>query len=68
MSKEGFIKNNRGTNEGQDFPPEFLTSIYDDIYIEEIRMKDEIDTSMLLRMVYRITIRSSRSSPAAEFL
>lgn len=47
MSKDDFIKNNRGINEGQDLPPEFLTSIYDDIYAEEIRMKDEIETSML---------------------
>jgi brefeldin A-inhibited guanine nucleotide-exchange protein len=50
MSKEDFIKNNRGINEGQDLPPEFLTSIYDDIYAEEIRMKDEIETSMLLSL------------------
>jgi len=45
MSKEDFIKNNRGINEGQDLPPEFPTSIGDGIYAEEIRMKDEIETS-----------------------
>lgn len=48
MTKEDFIKNNRGINEGQDLPQELLIEIYDDIYAEEIRMKDEIETSMLM--------------------
>ncbi|GJJ07601.1 hypothetical protein Clacol_001804 [Clathrus columnatus] len=42
MTKSGFIKNNRGINDGQDLPDEFLSDIYDDILSNEIRMKDEI--------------------------
>jgi brefeldin A-inhibited guanine nucleotide-exchange protein len=48
MSKDDFIKNNLGINEGPGLPPEFLTSIYGDIFTEEIRTKDEIETSKLL--------------------
>jgi len=47
MTKADFVKNNRGTNDGQDLPEEFLSSIYDSIHAEEIRMKDEVETSML---------------------
>lgn len=50
MTKEDFFKNNRGINEGQDLPSELLGSIFEDIYAEEIRMKDEIETSMLLSL------------------
>lgn len=28
MSCEGFIKNNRGINDGQDLPPDFMTALY----------------------------------------
>ena len=48
MTKQGFIANNRGINDGQDLPEEFLVSIYDDIVNNEIRMKDEIDTGLVL--------------------
>lgn len=50
MTKAEFIKNNRGINDGQDLPEELLSSIYDSIYAEEIRMKDEIETSMLTNL------------------
>ena len=43
MTKQGFLANNRGINDGQDLPEEFLDSIYDDIQNNEIRMKDEIE-------------------------
>ena len=43
MTKQGFIANNRGINDGQDLPEDFLTAIYDDIVNNEIRMKDEIE-------------------------
>jgi Sec7-like guanine-nucleotide exchange factor len=46
MSKADFVKNNRGINDGNDLPEEFLSSIYDEILINEIRMKDEIETSI----------------------
>lgn len=43
MTKQGFIANNRGINDGQDLPEDFLSAIYDDIVNNEIRMKDEIE-------------------------
>jgi brefeldin A-inhibited guanine nucleotide-exchange protein len=50
MTKTDFLKNNRGINDGADLPEDFLGSIYDSIYAEEIRMKDEIETSMLMNL------------------
>ncbi|KAH8929478.1 Sec7-domain-containing protein [Atractiella rhizophila] len=41
MTKQDFIKNNRGINDGQDLPEELLGSIFDEICEHEIKMKDE---------------------------
>ncbi|KAI9001407.1 hypothetical protein BD414DRAFT_431927 [Trametes punicea] len=46
MTKQGFIANNRGINDGQDLPADFLSAIYDDIVNNEIRMKDEVEASL----------------------
>ncbi|KAF8913871.1 hypothetical protein CPB84DRAFT_1669746 [Gymnopilus junonius] len=46
MTKADFLKNNRGINEGQDLPEEFLSQIYDEIVNNEIRMKDEIEVGL----------------------
>ena len=43
MTKEEFIKNNRGINDEGDLPKELLSAIYDDIQMNEIVMKDEIE-------------------------
>lgn len=43
MTKAEFIRNNRGINNGQDLPEDLLTSIYDEIVSNEIKMKDEVD-------------------------
>ncbi|RPD67347.1 hypothetical protein L226DRAFT_452320 [Lentinus tigrinus ALCF2SS1-7] len=43
MTKQGFIANNRGINDGHDLPEDLLNSIYDEIVNNEIRMKDEVD-------------------------
>ncbi|OAX41346.1 hypothetical protein K503DRAFT_863932 [Rhizopogon vinicolor AM-OR11-026] len=48
MTKAGFIKNNRGINDGESLPEEFLNAIFDDIQGNEIRMKDEVDAAMNL--------------------
>ena len=45
MTKQDFLKNNRGINDGRDLPEELLTAIYEDIVNNEIRMKDEIDAA-----------------------
>ncbi|KAL2018172.1 hypothetical protein VTK56DRAFT_1197 [Thermocarpiscus australiensis] len=41
MSKEEFIKNNRGINDNADLPDEYLIGIYDDIANNEIVLKSE---------------------------
>ena len=46
MTMADFIKNNRGINDDEDLPEELLSSIYDDIVNNEIRMKDEMDAAL----------------------
>lgn len=41
MTPEDFIKNNRGINDGQDLPPEYLTGIFDEIANNEIVLNSE---------------------------
>jgi brefeldin A-inhibited guanine nucleotide-exchange protein len=48
MTKADFIRNNRGINDGEDLPEEFLLSIFDEIQNNEIRMKDEMDAAIIL--------------------
>ncbi|KAI0082485.1 hypothetical protein K474DRAFT_1585733 [Panus rudis PR-1116 ss-1] len=45
MTKADFLKNNRGINDGVDLPEEFVSSIFDDIVGNEIRMKDEVEAA-----------------------
>ena len=45
MTKNDFLKNNRGINDGQDLPEDMLSTIYDEIVSNEIRMKDEVDAA-----------------------
>jgi brefeldin A-inhibited guanine nucleotide-exchange protein len=39
MTKEQYIKMNRGINESRDLPEEFLSKIYNEIENEEIKLK-----------------------------
>ena len=41
MSKEDFLRNNRGINDGGDLDKEFMESLYDRIVTDEIKMNDE---------------------------
>lgn len=41
MSRQDFIRNNRGMNDGQDFPAEYLSALYDRIVSNEIKMRGE---------------------------
>ncbi|KAJ3788433.1 sec7 guanine nucleotide exchange factor [Lentinula aff. detonsa] len=43
MTKQDFIKNNRGINDGADLPEDLLSSIFDEITNNEIKMKDEVE-------------------------
>ncbi|KPM40307.1 Protein transport protein SEC7 [Neonectria ditissima] len=45
MSKEEFIKNNRGINDNADLPDEYLLTIYDEIDANEIVLKSERDAA-----------------------
>eukprot|EP00960_Hanusia_phi_P077756 768738-Hanusia_phi.AAC.3 len=43
MTKEEFVRNNRGINDGMDLPPEFLEGIYDRIVANGFKVKEEED-------------------------
>lgn len=47
MTKMDFVKNNRGINDGRDLPEELLSSIYEEIANNEIRMKDEVEAAQV---------------------
>ena len=47
MTKEDFIKNNRGINDDADLPEEYLGSIYDEIRTNEIVLKGEREASKI---------------------
>lgn len=38
MSVEGFLKNNRGINDGADLDPDFMRALYDRIVSNEIKV------------------------------
>ncbi|KAG6854759.1 hypothetical protein C0991_001186 [Blastosporella zonata] len=50
MTKADFTKNNRGINDNNDLPEEFLSEVYDEIVSNEIRMKDEVESVLTLNM------------------
>ncbi|KAJ7555894.1 hypothetical protein O6H91_05G059700 [Diphasiastrum complanatum] len=56
MSKEEFIRNNRGIDDGNDLPEDFLGSLYDRIVKNEIKMKEDalLPTSKNLTNMNRI--------------
>jgi len=47
MTKQDFIKNNRGINDGSDLPEDYLIEIYNEIYSNEIVLKDEQEAALL---------------------
>lgn len=47
MTKEDFLKNNRGIDDGNDLDPVFLSDIYDEIQNHEIVLKEEQDAALL---------------------
>ena len=44
MSKEDYIKMNRGINDSKDLPREYLEAIYDEIASSEIKLKGSSQT------------------------
>lgn len=47
MTKEEFFRNNRGINDNADLPQDMLSDIYDEITTNEIRMKGELEASLM---------------------
>ena len=41
MTCEDFIRNNRGINDGENLPHDFLTAVYESVAHNEIRMESE---------------------------
>uniref|UniRef100_A0A8C5WI18 ARF guanine nucleotide exchange factor 2 n=1 Tax=Leptobrachium leishanense TaxID=445787 RepID=A0A8C5WI18_9ANUR len=60
MTKEQYIKMNRGINDSKDLPEEYLSAIYDEIEGKKIAMKETKE--------YTITTKSSKPSVASEKL
>uniref|UniRef100_A0A8C6VB29 ARF guanine nucleotide exchange factor 2 n=1 Tax=Naja naja TaxID=35670 RepID=A0A8C6VB29_NAJNA len=58
MTKEQYIKMNRGINDSKDLPEEYLSTIYDEIEGKKIAMKDTKE--------YAITTKSTKPSVASE--
>jgi len=46
MTKEGFIRNNRGIDDGQDLPNEVLEELYDRIVNNEIKLKEPAEAAL----------------------
>ncbi|KAL7573318.1 hypothetical protein ACA910_011682 [Epithemia clementina (nom. ined.)] len=46
MTKEQFIKNNRGINAGEDLPPQYLSELYDQIKENQIQVQREVGEFM----------------------
>lgn len=42
MTLQDFIKNNKGINDGESLPEEYITAVYEEIQNNEIKMKDEV--------------------------
>ncbi|XP_009076409.1 PREDICTED: brefeldin A-inhibited guanine nucleotide-exchange protein 2-like, partial [Acanthisitta chloris] len=58
MTKEQYIKMNRGINDSKDLPVEYLSTIYEEIEGKKIAMKETKE--------YAITTKSSKPSVASE--
>ena len=46
MTKEGFVRNNRGIDDGQDLPSEVLEDLYDRIVNNEIKLKEPAEVAL----------------------
>ena len=46
MTKEQFIRNNRGINGGEDIPEDFLSKLHDDVKSNELQLRREAGEDM----------------------
>ena len=52
MTREQFLRNNAGINDGKDLPKEYLDRLYDDIKSDEIKMDIDINDSVGAALVF----------------
>ena len=64
MTLEQFIRNNRGTNGGQDWPAEVLVGIFDSIVTDEIKL-DEVSAASLTPSRWADMLRSIAAGEGA---
>lgn len=62
MSNESFAKNLRGVNNGKDFPPEYLTHIYNSIKANEIILPDEHDNKFAFDYAWKELLLKTESA------
>ena len=60
MSADAFKRNNRGVNEGNDFPEEYLMAIYEAIKSNEIVMPEEQEGEMSYNYTWNELIKKSK--------
>ena len=60
MTKEQYIKMNRGINESGDLPVDFLSKIYDEVKNEEIKLKVGTAKRAITSIATRDTITSDK--------
>ncbi|KAL2436848.1 ARF guanine-nucleotide exchange factor 1 [Exophiala dermatitidis] len=64
MSYEGFARNLRGVNAGQDFPPNLLQEIYDAIKQNEIILPDEHDNKHAFEYAWKeLLMKTAEAGP-----
>jgi brefeldin A-inhibited guanine nucleotide-exchange protein len=68
MTKDDFIKNNRGINDNADLPDEYLSSIYDEIAQNEIVLNTEREKAGALGMLTQPPAGSLASRAGQVFL
>ena len=62
MTPEDFAKNLRGTNNGKDFPPEYVQEIYEAIKSDEIILPDEHDNKHAFDYAWRELLLKTESA------
>lgn len=66
MTKEGFLRNNRGINNGGDVPADVLSDLYDRIVANEIRISDTLRDSKHEAATKSLAATSSSTSTATS--
>jgi len=62
MSENDFIKNNRGINNGKDFPPEMLSEIFHSIKNSEMKIPEEHTGVEVTDSMWRLLLNKSKTS------